>query len=185
MVRSLRCLAPRDRFAPRIPAMPSLALSLLAATLVFLPSCATTSGVEPASAVVTWRSFEHDQSATIVTRTFENYEAVQRAGRLDPSVKLVDAETMGLMVRVLKDHRFFERATAVSASADGIEGMAPQIITYRDGGRELTMPFLARPGRDPEMVAWDRDFVKMKNALIEIHRQTFSLSVAPAKRSRR
>ncbi len=179
MVGSPRVLATR---AAAIRALPIL---LLASFFLSLPSCASMPNVEPASAIVMWRSFEHDQSATIVTRDFENYETVQQSGRLDPSVKLVDGETMGLMVRVLKDHRFFDRATSVSASAQGLEGVAPQIIAYRDGSRELTLPFLAKPGGNPEHVAWDRDFVKMKNALIEIHRQTFSLSVAPPKRSRR
>lgn len=154
---------------------------LLLSALLALPSCSSAPKIEPAFAEVAWRDFERGSAATLVTRGYGDFERRQQAGRLDPSVKLVDPETMGVMVKVLEQYGFFERAMNISPDAPGLADSVPQIISFRDGNQTRTLEFVKSPGTDKSKIAAAKDFVKIKQGLIDIHRNTFSLTIAPSK----
>jgi len=143
-----------------------------------LYGCATTPEFDPAYAVASWYDFESGTSLTLATRGFGDYEERQRRGRLDPSVKLVDAETMGVMIRVFEQYGFFRRAIAGSPDSSSLRSSSTQVLAFDDGGRSLVMPFQPQPGVRGEK-QWVEDFVDMKNGLVEIYRNTFSLTVTP------
>ncbi len=113
---------------------------------------------------------------TLVTRGFEDFEAIQRSGRLSPNVKLVDAEAMGGLVRVLERRGFFRRAEPISVDAPGLEGRVAQVLSYRDERGNRTLLYSAEFGQD---------FVDMKEALREVYNQTFSLTVSNEPLSRK
>jgi hypothetical protein len=157
----------------------------LVASLLLLLACATTPQIEPTFAEIGWHDFGRGTSAILVTRGFEDYERRQQSGRLPPEIKLVDPDAMGVMKRVLEDYGFFDRAVNASPDAPGLAETVPQVIYYRDGARTLTMQYLPDPAGDPERMAWDKDFVTIKNGLLDIHRNTFSLTVDPSRSGRR
>ena len=153
-----------------------LGVLLLLGIPIAAHGCASAPKYDPAIAEVSWRSFERNSSATLATRTFGDYEKIQRAGRLDPSVKLVDGETMGMMKAVLDRYNFFDRA--VEVDPESVRDRTSQIITFREGQRTLVLNYFDRPGGDTERAEWDQDFVKIKTGLLDVHRRTFSLTVA-------
>jgi len=150
---------------------------LLGVSLVL--GCSTTGSSEPAFAEVSWVDLERGIESTLVSRGFENFDELRRDGRLDPSIKVVEPEDMGDLVAVLREHRFFERASNLSPEAPELRDLTTQIIWYRDAQGVSTLPYHAGSIGDPERMGWNQDFIQIKTAIIAVYRNTVQFTLAP------
>jgi hypothetical protein len=158
---------------------------LVVAAGIALAGCATTSSPDPVLAEVTWADLERGIRSTLVSRGYGEFDALRESGRLDPSIKIVDPEQMGALVRVMEMKGFFDRAADVSPDSPDLASITSQIIGFRRGLEAKTMIFQLKPGDDEEKRAWDRDFVDIKKAIIAVHRNTVQFTMVPEEESRR